>query len=348
MKRSVIVTGAALAVIAAINYTMLSARPSGTGAASGPSQKSRGAVAGDIVAAAPGLVEAISEDIRVSSQVGGRLEKVLVEEGDAVTRGQVVAVVENADYRARVASAEATLRLRDADARRIHNGARDQERRDAEAAVLEASAVVDNMDADVLRKRELFKEAVISRSELDSAEQQIGVARARLSSARERLSLVEAGARKEDRAHADADLALARAALDEARAMLDKTYVRSPIDGIVFRKFRRAGESVSTQFDVPIVTLADRSRTRVRVDIDETDVARLRVGQPAYVTADAFGDRRFSGRVVRVGQMLGKKNVRTDEPTERIDQKILETLVELSDGHELPLGLRVQAFIQAR
>jgi len=343
MKRTVIVTGAALVVIGAINYTLLSARHSPPPASAAPARPGDGV---DIVAAAPGVVEALSEDIRVSSQVGGRLEQVLVEEGDTVARDQILAIVANADYRARVASAEATLKLREADARRIHNGAREQELRDAEAAVREAGAVLANTNADVLRKRELFKETVISRAELDNAEQQIGVAQARLDSARERLSLVEAGAREEDRAHADADVALARAALDEARAMLEKTYVRSPIDGIVFRRFRRAGESVSTQFDAPIVTLADRSRIRVRVDVDEADVARLRAGQSAYVTADAFGGRRFAGRVVRVGRMLGRKNVRTDEPAERVDTKILETLVELEDGRDLPLGLRVQAFIR--
>ena len=345
MKRTVIVSGAALLAIAAINYTMLSARHAAVIPGSDAPKATREARAEAI--AAPGRVEAVSEEIRVASQIGGRLQQVLVEEGDVVTRGQVLAIVENADYRARVSSAEATQRLREADARRVHNGARAQERRDAEAAVREADAVVANMASDVARKRDLFKETVISRSELDKAEEQIDVARARLDSARERLSLVEAGAREEERAHADAEVAFARAALDEARAVLEKTYVRSPIDGVVFRKFRRAGESVSTQFDAPIVTLADRSRTRVRVDVDEADVARLRAGQPAYVTADAFGDRRFAGRIVRVGQMLGKKNVRTDEPTERVDTKILETLVELEDGQELPLGLRVQAFIEA-
>ena len=64
------------------------------------------------------------------------------------------------------------------------------------------------------------------------------------------------------------------------------------------------------------------------------------------MTADAFGGRRFTGTVVRIGQVLGKKNVRTDEPTERVDTKVLETLIELQDGHELPLGLRVQAFVK--
>jgi HlyD family secretion protein len=244
-----------------------------------------------------------------------------------------------------VASAEATLRLREADARRIHNGARDQERRDAAAAVREADAVLANMSADAQRKRGLLKELVISQAELDKAEEAYGVARARADSARERLSLVEAGSREEEIARGDADVALARAALAEARAMLEKTYVRAPIDGLVFRRHRQAGESVSTQFDSPIVTLADRSRVRVRVDVDETDVSKIGEGQAAYVTAGAFGDRRFEGRVVKIGRMLGKKNVRTDEPAERVDKKILETLVELNDGRDLPLGLRVQAFI---
>jgi HlyD family secretion protein len=138
---------------------------------------------------------------------------------------------------------------------------------------------------------------------------------------------------------------MARARLDEARAQYDKTFIRSPIAGIILRRLRQPGESISTLFDSPVVTLANDRIRRVRVDVDETDVAGVAVGQPAYVTADAFGDRRFPGRVVRVGQSLGRKNVRTDEPTEKVDTKVLETLVELEDGRELPLGLRVQAFI---
>lgn len=73
--------------------------------------------------------------------------------------------------------------------------------------------------------------------------------------------------------------------------------------------------------------------------------AHRAVGRRAYVTADAFDGVQFWGRVERVGQVLGKKKVRTDQPAERVDTKILEVLVLLDDGHELPLGLRVQAFI---
>ena len=128
--------------------------------------------------------------------------------------------------------------------------------------------------------------------------------------------------------------------------MLAKTVVRAPMDGVILRRHLRAGETVSDKPEFPIFTMADDSILRVRVDVDETDVARVAVGQAAWFTADAFGDRKFLGHVVRVGEQLGRKRVRTDEPTERIDTKILETLVQL-DGHPpLPVGLRVDSYIQ--
>jgi multidrug resistance efflux pump len=295
--------------------------------------------------AGPGRVEAVSEEVRISAQLGGKLREVPVDEGDRVAAGQIVAVVENDEYRARVQSAEAELRAREADARRVANGARDQERLEAAASLKEAEAVLEQARADHERRNDLYAERVISLEELDRAREQLRVAEARVEAQRQRRSLIDAAAREEDAARAASDVALARARLADARATYDKTFVRAPIAGVVLRKHRKAGESVSTQFDSPIVTIADRSVVRVRVDVDETDIGRVAVGQPSYVTADAFGDRRFSGHVMRLGQVLGRKNVRTDEPTERIDQKILETLVDLDDGHELPIGLRVQAFI---
>ncbi len=68
-------------------------------------------------------------------------------------------------------------------------------------------------------------------------------------------------------------------------------------------------------------------------------------GQPAWVTADAYGDHRFEGTVVRVGSLLGRKNIRTEEPTEKMDTRVLETLIELKADVRLPVGLRVDALI---
>jgi multidrug resistance efflux pump len=164
----------------------------------------------------------------------------------------------------------------------------------------------------------------------------------------ERLRAVRTQTRVEDLKRAEAEVAYAEAGVQEAEALLAKTYVRSPIDGRVLRRYRKSGESVSGKGDTPIVSLGDVSRLRVRVDVDETDVARVHVGQAAWMRADAFGERRFTGRVVRVGQALGRKNLRTEEPTERVDTKILETLVELDAGQTLPVGLRVDAFLEGK
>jgi HlyD family secretion protein len=296
--------------------------------------------------AAPGRVEAVSEEIRVSSELSGRLKTVHVEEGDRVRRGQVLAEIENDDYRARVAAAEAELAQRAAELRRTVNGARTQERREAEASMHAAAAVLENAKSEAERRRGLADRNVISRDEADRYERGYQVARAQYEQAAQHFALIDAEAREEDRAHAEAAVATARAQLAEARAFLEKSYIRAPINGVILRKQRHNGESVSTQFDSPVLTMADDSVLRVRLDVDESDVSKLRVGQRAYVTAEAYGTHKFWGRVIRVGRILGKKNIRTEEPSEHVDTKILETLVELDSGQPLPLGLRVDSYVQ--
>jgi multidrug resistance efflux pump len=157
--------------------------------------------------------------------------------------------------------------------------------------------------------------------------------------------VARAQTRIEDIRRAEAEVESARASLAEAEAMLTKTLIRSPIDGRVLRRYRKSGESVSANGEQPIVAIGNTATLHVRVDVDEADVSRLRIGQRAWVRAEAYGDQRFSGRVVRIGQALGRKNVRTDEPSERVDRKILETLVELDHGQSLPVGLRVDAYL---
>jgi HlyD family secretion protein len=298
------------------------------------------------VVAAAGRVEPISEEIRIAAEMNGKIREISVEEGDRVRRGQVIAVFENADYAARVALAEARLKQREAELLRVLNGSRAEERRASEAALMDAKAVLDEADSEWRRRQTLFRSGDIARSVLDKAERERSVAKARYDAAKERRELVERASREEDVLSARADVEQASAQLAEAKALLGKTYVRSPLDGVILQKKAKAGESIS--LDNPeswVVTVGDDSALRVRVDVDEADVARVRVGQAAYVTAEAYGNQRFSGRVVRIGQILGRKNVRTDEPTERVDTKILETLVQLDPGQKIPAGLRVDAYI---
>ena len=296
--------------------------------------------------AGPGRVEAASEEIEVAPERSGRLEALLVEEGDMVRAGQPIAVLVRTDDEARVVAARARLAVAEAARTRLVNGARPEERREATAVAEQADASLEHARIEVERSRRLFAEGVIAKETLNRAERDWRVAQARQSETRERAAVVDAAARLDELARADAEVALARATLAEAQALLDQTTVRAPIDGVILRTHRRAGEAVSLDSPAPaIVTMADPRTLRVRVEVDERDVAGLAAGRDAWVTADAYGTRRFTGRVVRVGRMLGRKQVRTGEPAERVDTKVLEVLVELAAGTDLPIGLRVDGFI---
>jgi HlyD family secretion protein len=140
----------------------------------------------------------------VSSELSGRLKTVQVEEGDRVERGQVLAEIENRDYLARVAAAEAELTEREAELRRTLNGARREERREAEAAKQAAHAVLENAKREAERRRGLADRNVISRDEADRYERAYQGARAEYEQSAERSALIAADAREEDRAHAEA------------------------------------------------------------------------------------------------------------------------------------------------
>ena len=333
---------AAFLLVASLAFSFRHARESSV-AAAGVAATNQGPA----LIAGPGHVEPYSEDIKIGSELSGRLKSVFVEEGDIIHRSQILAELENADYRAQVQSAKASVAAKQAVLRKVINGARHQERDEAWSSVNEARAVMDNSESEMNRRQKLYNAGVVSREEMERYARQADVAKAQYQSKVEQHSLVDDHAREEDRSLAEADLQLAQAQLEEAQARYDKTFIRAPIDGAVLRKHHRSGESVSNSSTVPdpILTIGDRKTLRVRVDVDETDVGKVRVGQKAYVTADAFGKQKFWVRVVRVGQQLGPKNVRTDEPAEKIDTKILETLVELDPGAQLPDGLRVDAFI---
>ena len=316
------------------------------GGTSAPAPALPGAAAAGGRIVGPGLVEPVSEEITLGVEIPGRIVALMADEGDAVKAGQPLARLENRDYAAQVALAEARLAEARADRLMVRNGSRDEERDEARALVQQARATLTQAEREADRRDRLALEGVVSREERDRARRDADVARARLAELSERRALVEAGPRVEEHAKAEAAVALARAALQEAMARLAKTLIVSPIDGVVLRRDVRIGETVSPEVPgTSLFVVGDVSRLRVRVDVDERDVGRLKIGRRAWVTAKAFEGDRFEGRVVEIGRVLGRKTFRLDEPRERVDTKVLETLIELQAPARLPIGLRVDATI---
>ena len=172
---------------------------------------------GPLLIAGPGRVEPYSEDIKIGSELSGRLKSVNVEEGDAIHRGQVLAELENADYRAQVESARANVVAKEAALRKVINGARRQERDEAWSSVNEAKAVMENSQSELHRRQELFSAGVVSREELDRYAREADVANAKYDAAVQQHALVDDHAREEDQSLAEADLKLAQGATRRGR-----------------------------------------------------------------------------------------------------------------------------------
>ena len=299
---------------------------------------------GHHMVAAPGLVEPIGEEREVGSQVVGIIREMRVEENDAVVADQIIAIVDNNEQLARLASARAEWAVRKAELDRVVNGARAEERREARAALKETEANLDLARREYERKVPLARSGASTQALLDQATSNLNATEAHRAVMTERLAVMEAGSRPEDVEAARAQVALSEANVALAQALLDKTFIRSPVSGTVLRRHRAAGEAVGNVPPTPIAIVGDLSRLRVRAEVDETDIGRVTVGQRVEVTADAYPDQRFGGTVFRVSLHLGGKAVQTGRPADRVDTKVLQVLIDLDSGTKLPIGLRVDAF----
>ena len=120
-------------------------------------------------------------------------------------------------------------------------------------------------------------------------------------------------------------------------------YVRSPIAGTVIERYLDAGEGVTPE--IPILDVADLERVWINVEVDETDIGKLRVGDVVAVTSDAFPGRTFKGRVRQIADYAGLRRIRPAKPAVNPGLKIVQVKVELLERTPLRLGMTVDATI---
>ena len=328
-----------------------------------------GSISENVVAT--GRVAPVTE-IAIANKIPGRIKRVLVAEGTEVRVGQAIIEFDNHEYATQVQQADARLSTAQADVRlaqrsleaararwvEAKSGSRPQEIARARADLDQAQQRWLNAELERKRLKRLFDTELIARSQYDAADTEAQVARARVRSAEEFLSLVIAGPKPEtiaamwaqvkeaEAAHrrAESQVTQAQADVEYARAVLKTTVLESTLNGKVTRKLVEPGEAVDV--GMPLVIVADVTRTLVKAEIDETDAAKLRLGNPADVTSEAFPGRIFRGTIVEIGQAVGKRKIRPDDPAKIQDTKVLEAKIELGeDGNDLKLGMTVDAKI---
>ncbi len=240
-----------------------------------------------------GTVEAREFDL--AFQVSGRIAALHTDEGESVTAGQEAAMLDSHDYELALRRARAEAEAARAALAVLQAGTRAQEVRAAAATLAKAQAELKFAQAEVRRVSGLVGRHLASRESLDQAQRQLDVTRASVEEARQRYELLREGARKEDIDRAQAELAARLAAVQVAEQQLAYTRLLSPVTGVVSVRLAERGEVVAA--GQPVLRVANLATPWVRAYINETDLSRVQLGQPAEVRVDGLPEEVFQGRL---------------------------------------------------
>lgn len=297
----------------------------------------------DGVIEASGTIEVTEADL--GFQVAGRIDSVLVVEGERVRVGARLAVLERRELAARVAAARAQAAAQRARLRELEHGFRPEEIEQARAALRAGEERLVDAVRDRQRARNLFAGGAISRQALDRAETAAAVAEAERDRFREQLRLLEGGPRPEQIEAQRATVTQGEAQLEQAEASIAFGEIVAPFNGTVARRHREPGEILSA--GLPVITLQNLDDRWVRIYVPEHRLARLRVGQSAEIRIDAYPDRIYQGEVGLIADEaeFTPRNVQTREDRVRLVYRVRvrivgDTAVDLKPGLPADVVLR--------
>ena len=241
----------------------------------------------------------VGAEVRVGARISGRVERLHANIGSSVTKGQVIAELEKADLEATVAQRQAELELAEARTAAVES-LHPKEIEKAELELGQWQATRDYAEKVLERQRELIETNVISEDEFDAAQERFLVAEARFASARKAYELAKIRYR-EDLRQARVEVARAKSALENADVQLSYATIAAPIDGVIGSVSTEEGETVAAGMQAPtFVTIIDLDRLQVDAYVDEVDIGKIRVGQQAVFSVDAFPADEFEGQVTAI------------------------------------------------
>ncbi|BGE87042.1 efflux RND transporter periplasmic adaptor subunit [Methylosinus sp. 3S-1] len=226
---------------------------------------------------ASGTVKALVT-VDVGSQLSGPIIDMKADFNSQVKRGDLIAVIDRAPFEAKVQAASANLAIAKAEVAR------------REAAMAKVQKQLGLLDRDVERYKALASSAGVSRQQLDQAQTQSDTTRHEL------------GAARADLDSARATVVLRQAELDQAEINLHRTLIRSPIDGVVIDRRMQPGQTVTAEYQTPILfqIAQDLSQIQVLAQVDEADIGAVHRGDDVRFTVEAFPEESFAGVVDQI------------------------------------------------
>jgi HlyD family secretion protein len=296
---------------------------------------------------AAGRVEPVGGEVRITPQMPGRVAEVLVALNDKVSAGDLLVRLDDEELVGRVnaALAEATVRKRERDNTDAAAG-KAQDRRSAEDSVA-------NTERQLVQNRDEFDRLYKARRSGQGTDAEVDKARDAVNKTKERLDQARANLRKAlavdglpAPTRLEVGLTAARADLAQADAALERTRVRAASPGTILQLNAKAGEIASPSPENVLAIVGDMSSLRVRAEIEERDIGKLRVGQRAIMRSDAFPNKDFEGTVTSLAQALGPSRIGQRGPRKPTDLDVLEVVIDLAGQPPLLPGMRVDVFLK--
>jgi HlyD family secretion protein len=219
--------------------------------------------------------------VKISAETSGRVVNLAVNEGDRIKKGQFLLQIDPKNLRTRVDSGEASLQVAAASLDQMHQ------------SVETARVQLEQLKQNLKRQQDLWSRQLTTREALEKAENDVRSAESGLQE-REKTAKAQ-----------DSRIMQERASLENARYDLSKVRIESTIDGIVTRRNIQEGETAvigtMNNAGTVLLELADMSIIQAEVEVDETNIPNVQLGQPAKITIDAIPDRSFKGHVSEIG-----------------------------------------------
>lgn len=255
-------------------------------------------------------------EVDLAFRIGGRIADIMIDEGEKVRAGDVLATLDTATIESRIGEADAQVAQARSQLAKLENGNRPQEIGQARARVGVAEAAARNAERDYSRRQGLVGPGAISRDLWDQTIAERDRAQALLAEARQTLSLLNAGSRSEDVAASRAQLAAAEASRRSVQTDRNDTRLLASVDSTVVTRSREPGAIV--QPGETVLTLAIERPLRVRAYVAEPDLSRISPGMAVQVTADG-NPRAYQGTIGYISpraeftpKSVETENLRTD------------------------------------
>jgi len=295
--------------------------------------------------------------VEVSSKMSGRVDELFVDRGDTVAVGQVLARLDDKDVQAQLRQARAARQAAAARLEEAVAGSRPQEIERAKAALEEAEANLQTSQINLERVSRLHEKGVLAKQALDEARNTYDVASAQVKVARKNYELIQLGPRAEQIQLARAQLAETEASIAFWETQLDNTIIRAPVAGTVLERLIEKGEMVTTGFvsgrgaKSALVSIADLKDLEVELDINESDIPRVRLAQQCSVSPESYPDKKYPASVREIAPEANRQKatiqvkVTIKDPDRYLRPETNAKVNFLEDPKEQPATLRSRILV---